>query len=181
MSSRDGEHRTYKTVAMPSAIRGGRKLGASRAERVAMAMSEIINREAEGGWSYIGSDTIRTQERQGLFGGMSEAVYTILVFERPAQRRVEPSLETPGEERVRARRAADAAAMRERRRSSGYGFDEELTADRSDDMERRPLRRREARMAARRTADDDPKAEGSPNGRGSRGLVETMRQHRDRG
>lgn len=196
MSARDANSRTYKTVPMPTAIRGGRLMGQSRAERVAAAMADVINKEAAQGWSYLGSDTVRTQERQGLFGGMREAVYTVLVFERVAQSRVEPSIaEAPVDAgraaapspRTRQKGAGLGAPPREPRR--GYGFDEELTAERDDDTDRRPLRRREARVAARRAQGDDweeetrrePRREDANGaGRSARGLVETMRQHRDR-
>lgn len=187
MAERESGTRTYKTVAMPSAIRGGRRLGRSRGDRVAQAMADLINKEAAQGWSYVGSDTIRSQERAGLFGGMKENVYTVLVFERFQRGRVEPGV--PQEEPARRRRtqpdALEEAARTVRRvgagasggQRRGYGFDEELTADRSEETERRPMRRREARVAARRNGEDEF---GATNGRGARGLVETMRQHRDR-
>ena len=192
MAERDAGARTYKTVAMPATIRAGRKFGQSRADRVAAAMSEIINKEADAGWAYLGSDTVRSQERQGFFGGQKETVYTVLVFERAAPTRVEPTVaeaEQPRRRRGQAdaleeaarsarRVAAEGSAQRPRR---GYGFDEALTADRDDDAERRPLRRREARMAARRGEEEWGAENGrDANGRGARGLVETMRQQRGR-
>ncbi|MEM9724886.1 MAG: hypothetical protein AAF909_05405 [Pseudomonadota bacterium] len=199
MTQRDQERRTYKTVAMPEALKGGRRLGRTRAERAAAAMAEIINAEAEAGWTYLGSDTVRMSERAGLFGGMREAVYTVLVFERetaPESRRLEhreparreePGMSggarqrrDPGEDRPSARRqAADAARVRERGARRGYGFDDHLAAPAD---EPRPLRRREARIAARRSEGWDGASEGeaAPARNGRRSLVETMRQHRDR-
>lgn len=226
MASRDADRRQYKTVAMPSAVRGGRKLGRTKAERVANAMADIINVEAEAGWTYLGSDAVRMEERVGLFGRRRETVYTVLVFERggaeaPRQRAsafaetaagegvrrraaAEPPLrERGGREAERRnperqdelgaaadavrRQAAEAADQRQHRR--GYGFDDELTADRDGAREQRPLRRREARVASRRAQDaqagqdgwlDDAPSLENGRERGRRGLVETMRSHRDR-
>ncbi|MEL6979785.1 MAG: DUF4177 domain-containing protein [Pseudomonadota bacterium] len=218
------DRREYKTVAMPQALRAGRRLGKSKGDRVAAAMAEIINREAQSGWRYAGSDHVAMTERAGLFGGRRTASYTVLVFDRAAsaETRVEPDMaaapprrasypEEPGRDGVRAKRRdpADASMMgrgggvadpraaasgQPRRRSRDLGFDESprvrgagagLSARDDDDMRGgRPMRRREARMAARRSveAERGARVNGSredPEER-FRGLVETMRQQRDR-
>lgn len=227
MASSTVDRREYKTVALPQTIRAPRRLGKSKGDRVAAAMSEIINREAKAGWSYSGSDQVRLQERVGLLGGKREASYTVLVFERPAppaDARIDPEIPAPsrrpvyaeapdaGRESVRPSRRREPVdsppigrgagrsaphvedAPPPRRRSRGYGFDEgpDLRAggglsardDDDDGRSSRPMRRREARMAARRSAEED--RPGRLNGDHSdseerfRGLVETMRQQRDR-
>lgn len=78
----------YKCVAAPE--RAKRKRGTkTRTERVALAMEEIIEREATDGWEYMRTDLVPVEERSGLFGRPMEVHRAILVFRRggPASRR----------------------------------------------------------------------------------------------
>jgi hypothetical protein len=70
----------YKCVGAPE--RPKRQRGASRSERVAIAMQEIINVEAVDGWEYLRTDLVPVEEKAGLFSRTHEVHRAVLVFRR---------------------------------------------------------------------------------------------------
>lgn len=74
----------YKTVGAPH--RGRRKRGAkTRSDKVAAAMSEVLDREAVDGWQYLRTDLIPIEERRGWFGRTQEVHRAVMVFERDTE------------------------------------------------------------------------------------------------
>jgi len=71
----------YKTVGGP--VRGIRRRGAKTvADRVALAMEEIIAAEAVNGWDYMRTDLVAVEERSSLFARREQTHCSVLVFRR---------------------------------------------------------------------------------------------------
>ena len=70
----------YKVIAAPT--KGQKKAGAKTVEaRFAHAVESLMNELAAEGWSYLRSDLLPSEERQGLTS--SQIVYrSVLVFQR---------------------------------------------------------------------------------------------------
>lgn len=72
----------YKTVGAPERVR--RRIGRrSRSDRLAAAMGEILNAEAQAGWEYQRTDLIPVEEPRGFWGGVQVAQRAVMVFRRP--------------------------------------------------------------------------------------------------
>lgn len=79
--------REYKAVAMPQLVTGPRRRGRGGAELVAETVGKVINAQAARGWVYAGSDSYRAMERPRWWSRPEEVIYTVLLFERPADER----------------------------------------------------------------------------------------------
>lgn len=134
--------REYKTVAMPQFLNARPKRGRSRADAIADALSDAINREAVDGWSYLRAEQFRTHERRNIFSRAEEVGYSVLVFVRdaPAERAAgvsaavaEPTLVEPPAPRRRAPDPAVAeperAAPRPSRRPAERFSEPEIDLD----------------------------------------------------
>jgi hypothetical protein len=134
----------YKCVGAPE--RPKRLRGASRSERVALAMQEIIDAEAVDGWEYLRTDLVPVEERAGLFSRTQEVHRAVLIFRR------EPSV-------ARAARPALAAAQ-----------PRSIAASPQPEAGQRagPAEQREERMAlsAERGAPPPPRTNRPPKGLG---------------
>ena len=78
----------YKTVGGPER---GRKTRGCRtvADRVAVAMQDIIDAEATGGWEYLRTDLVAVEERRGILGRKQVMHCPVLVFRRETGRPAE--------------------------------------------------------------------------------------------
>ena len=75
----------YRCFPVPTTIKLGKK---DPHGEVVQAYQEIINKGAEGGWEYVGIDTIRSFKKTGCLaafgGGTAEEVnYKVLIFKKP--------------------------------------------------------------------------------------------------
>jgi len=72
----------YKVVPAPT--RGKKAKGLkTRADRFAHALAEVMNELAAEGWDYLRTDTLPSEERQGLTG-RTTVFQNMLVFRRSA-------------------------------------------------------------------------------------------------
>ncbi len=70
----------YKCVAGPTVISVKSEKECLKA---VSAYEQIMNREAVGGWEYVGIDEFSTSEAQGCFGGDDKiTTFKMLVFKR---------------------------------------------------------------------------------------------------
>ncbi|MEM8698409.1 MAG: hypothetical protein AAGF44_04525 [Pseudomonadota bacterium] len=100
----------YKAVGGPE--RGRRRRGAkTRSDRVAVALEEIIAREAIDGWQYLRTDLIPVEERRGWLGRVQEIHRSVMVFRRELTEtlEIEARLEEVQSPRRSAARVAGAA------------------------------------------------------------------------
>jgi hypothetical protein len=91
----------YRTVPAPRV--GLRARGVRSPEaRFALAVEAEMNRMSADGWEYVRSDTLPSDEKQGLFGGRVTVFRTLLVFRRarPEEVEVEPERAAPIEASV---------------------------------------------------------------------------------
>ncbi|SFI49794.1 hypothetical protein [Jannaschia pohangensis] len=73
----------YEYEAVPAPTKAERRPGLKTdGERLAFALSEILNIMAEDGWDYIRSDTFSTESWTDVTG-TAEKSQTILIFRRP--------------------------------------------------------------------------------------------------
>ena len=97
----------YRTIPAPR--RGLRARGVRDPEaRFALAVEAEMNRMAADGWEYVRSDTLPSDERQGLFGGRATVFRTLLVFRRARPERT--GAERPRAEGAEAPRVPPLAA-----------------------------------------------------------------------
>ena len=81
---------TFEYKVVPAPTKGKRAKGVKTpADRFAHALEEVMNDLAEDGWEYLRTDTLPSEERQGLIG-RTTVYQNMLVFRRP--------LETDGED-----------------------------------------------------------------------------------
>ncbi|MGR3518859.1 MAG: hypothetical protein ACU0EF_01955 [Roseovarius sp.] len=82
---------------LPAPTRGRKAPGVKTPEgRFALGIEDILNEMARGGWRYLRSDILPSEERQGLTS--TTTVYrSVLVFERSLSPAAPPEPETPGE------------------------------------------------------------------------------------
>ena len=101
---------SYDYKVIPAPLRGLKGKGVKTAEeRFANALQTVMNEQANDGWDYLRTDTLPSEQREGLMG--KTTVYqNMMVFRRtkvaprPAVISPEPSLGAPrpktGEERL---------------------------------------------------------------------------------
>lgn len=92
----------YKSVPLPTTPRKfkGVKNPVDRASRT---FSEILNEQAQGGWSYLRAEQVEVAVPTGMLRRKSDVAVTLLVFGRPraegarisATRRAEPQAAAP--------------------------------------------------------------------------------------
>ncbi len=71
----------YKCVGAPEKVR--RAKGAkTRTDRVAIALQEVIQAEADQGWEYLRTDLVPVEEKSGMFSRPREIHRAVLVFRR---------------------------------------------------------------------------------------------------
>ncbi len=71
----------YKVVSAPR--RAKRAKGArTTADRFARTLTDMINKEADGGWEYMRADTMPMDEKKGMLSSASEVFQTVLIFRR---------------------------------------------------------------------------------------------------
>lgn len=71
----------YKCVGAPERAR--RAKGAkTRTDRVARALQEVIEAEANAGWEYLRTDLIPVEEKPGFFARPREVHRAVLIFRR---------------------------------------------------------------------------------------------------
>lgn len=69
----------YKVIPAPTKAKKAR--AASPDARYAMAVSDVLNEEAQNGWDFQRAETLPCEERQGLTG-KATVFRTLLVFRR---------------------------------------------------------------------------------------------------
>jgi hypothetical protein len=75
---------TFEYKVVPAPTRGKKARGVkTAADRFAKALAEAINTEAAEGWEYLRTDTLPSEERQGLTG-RTTVFQNMLVFRRAA-------------------------------------------------------------------------------------------------
>lgn len=81
----------YRVV--PAPVTGRKAQGVKTAEgRFALGIEDILNEMARGGWRYLRSDILPSEERQGLTS--TTTVYrSVLVFEREIAPDIAPDVE----------------------------------------------------------------------------------------
>lgn len=111
----------YKCVGAPERPRRQRGVR-GRSDRVALAMQELINAEAVGGWEYLRTDSVPVEEKAGLFSHMREVNRAVLIFRReigaahaPAARAEAPATGEAPPWRAAEPRAEPRAEARDRR------------------------------------------------------------------
>lgn len=79
-----GAMERYQYRVIPSPARAGKAKGAKTpSARAAASVEQLLNQQAEAGWSFLRAETLPFDERQGLTG--SRTVFqTLLIFRRPA-------------------------------------------------------------------------------------------------
>lgn len=73
----------YRVVPAPR--RSERVKGVKTPEdRFARALSAVLNAQAADGWEYLRTDTLPSEEREGLMGGRTTVYHNMLIFRRGA-------------------------------------------------------------------------------------------------
>ncbi|SEP94755.1 protein of unknown function [Loktanella sp. DSM 29012] len=84
----------YEYLVVPAPRRGLKAKGLKGAEaRFAKALSDVMNAHAADGWEYQRTDTLPSDERDGLMMNRTTVFQNMMVFRRPSQ----PAPDTPSE------------------------------------------------------------------------------------
>ncbi|MBB5517145.1 hypothetical protein FHS89_003192 [Rubricella aquisinus] len=93
MTSAEIEYKSVPAPTRPNKYKGIKDID----ERMAMTLDEVLNAEAQKGWSYAGSQILGCERKRGLFRRSERVDTTFLIFSRPKPSRVmAPAETTPG-------------------------------------------------------------------------------------
>lgn len=74
---------TYEYKVVPAPVRGLKAKGVKTAEdRFALALETAMNALAGDGWEYLRTDTLPSEQREGIMGKKSTVYQNMLVFRR---------------------------------------------------------------------------------------------------
>ncbi len=74
----------YEYIAIPAPVRGKQGKGQKTAvERLASAMTDILNEMAEEQWEFIRTETLTIEDKPHRLAKLVERIETVLVFRRP--------------------------------------------------------------------------------------------------
>ncbi len=74
----------YEYIAIPAPVRGKQGKGQKTpVERLASAMTDILNEMAEDGWEYRRTETLTIEDKPHRLSKVVERIETVLVFRRP--------------------------------------------------------------------------------------------------
>ncbi|KQI69489.1 hypothetical protein AN189_03535 [Loktanella sp. 3ANDIMAR09] len=100
----------YEYLVVPAPRRGLKAKGLKGAEaRFAKALSDVMNAHAADGWEYQRTDTLPSDERDGLMMNKVTVFQNMMVFRRTAQ----PAADTPSEPMPLIEDLTDDAAVAE--------------------------------------------------------------------
>lgn len=76
----------YEYLVRPAPKRAKKnKAARNPAEKLALALTDIMNEMAEDGWEFVRSETLTVIEKSGVLSKASEYLESVLVFRRPKE------------------------------------------------------------------------------------------------
>jgi hypothetical protein len=83
MTSAELEYKSVPAPTRPNKYKGIKDID----ERMAMTLDEVLNAEAQKGWSFAGSQILGCDRKRGLLRRTERVETTFLIFSRPKQSR----------------------------------------------------------------------------------------------